>query len=95
VTFVHSHPVERGDVAARTGYVTFTARFPKVGLYRGWVQFKRYGSVRTYDFILPAEQRGSAGFVEGEPITVDPQSLVPDSGAADGAKRSPPNSVLE
>ncbi len=95
VTFVHSHPVERGDVAARTGYVTFTARFPKVGLYRGWVQFKWYGSVRTYDFILPAEQRGSAGFVEGEPITVDPQSLVPDSGAADGAKRSPPNSVLE
>jgi hypothetical protein len=48
VTFVHSHPDENGGL-------NFLSRFPKPGLYRGWLQFKRNGRVCTADFLFRAE----------------------------------------
>ena len=47
-TFVHSHPTGESSLE-------FLARFPKPGLYRGWLQFRRAGEVRTADFIFRAE----------------------------------------
>jgi hypothetical protein len=47
-TFVHSHPGEDGGL-------NFLARFPKPGLYHGWLQFKRGGRVWTAEFIFRAE----------------------------------------
>ncbi len=54
VTFVHSHPDERISGVGRDGTVPFLVRFPKPGLYRGWSQFQRQGSILTSDFILRA-----------------------------------------
>ena len=48
VTFVHSHPDEDGTLR-------FLSRFPKPGLYRGWLQFKRHGRIWTADFVFRAE----------------------------------------
>jgi hypothetical protein len=53
-TFVHSHPADDVE-AARDGRLRFLARFPKPGLYRGWVQIKRGGEVITKAFNLRAE----------------------------------------
>jgi hypothetical protein len=50
-TFVHSHPSE-GETTP--GTLRFLARFPKDGLYRGWVQVKRNGRILTADFVLQA-----------------------------------------
>jgi hypothetical protein len=50
VTFVHSHPSEKSvdpNIA-----LSFLVRPPKPGLYRGWLQFQRDGTVVTADFIL-------------------------------------------
>lgn len=52
-TFVHSHPDDRTPVPA--GTLPFLVRFPKPGLYRGWMQVQRSGKVQTADFILQAE----------------------------------------
>ncbi|MEO8026954.1 MAG: hypothetical protein ABI823_10790 [Bryobacteraceae bacterium] len=56
VTMVHSHPDERGAGPdfGKDGVVPFLSRFPKPGLYRGWAQFQRAGTVITADFILEA-----------------------------------------
>jgi hypothetical protein len=53
-TFVHSHPADDAE-GARDGRLRFLARFPKPGLYRGWVQIKRGGELITRSFILRAE----------------------------------------
>ena len=50
-TFVHSHPDESGPGESR---LRFLARFPKPGLYRGWVQFQRDGEVLTADILFHA-----------------------------------------
>jgi hypothetical protein len=55
VTFVHSHPDERLPGVGRDGNIPFLVRFPKPGLYRGWSQFQRNGSIHTSDFILDAQ----------------------------------------
>lgn len=52
-TFVHSHPDDRTPIPE--GTLPFLARFPKPGLYRGWVQFQRNGKVETAKFIVQAE----------------------------------------
>ena len=52
-TFVHAHPDENSRDAA-PGRLRFLARFPKAGLYRGWVQVQRGGKVLTADFLLQA-----------------------------------------
>lgn len=52
-TFVHSHPDDRTPAAP--GTIPFLARFPKPGLYRGWMQFKRNNEVKTAAFIVQAE----------------------------------------
>ncbi len=46
-TFVHSHPDETSSNNGRNGFLTFNARFPKSGIYRGWLQFQRSGKVST------------------------------------------------
>jgi hypothetical protein len=48
-TFVHCHP---GD----DGALRFLARFPKPGIYRGWLQVQRAGTVRTFAFTFHAEE---------------------------------------
>ena len=53
-TFVHSHPADDPE-GAHDGRLRFLARFPKPGLYRGWVQIKRGGELITTAFILRAE----------------------------------------
>jgi hypothetical protein len=56
VTFVHSHPDERLPNVGRDGNVPFLVRFPKPGLYRGWSQFQRHGTIHTSDFIVEASE---------------------------------------
>lgn len=55
-TFVHSHPDERTPGAGKDGVVPFLVRFPKGGLYRGWIQLKRGGKVSTFPYILEASE---------------------------------------
>ena len=45
---VHCHPGEDGTLS-------FLARFPKAGRYRGWLQFQRGGTIRTADFVFRTE----------------------------------------
>ncbi|MCW3097388.1 MAG: putative lipoprotein [Chthonomonadaceae bacterium] len=49
-TFVHSHPDESDPTNGHQGALTFLARFPKPGFYRGWLQFQRGGTVETATF---------------------------------------------
>jgi hypothetical protein len=53
-TFVHSHPDESDATNGKNGTITFLARFPKAGIYRGWMQFQRAGVVHTATFVLHA-----------------------------------------
>jgi hypothetical protein len=52
-TFVHSHPDENA-LELPAGSIRFLARFPKPGLYRGWLQIRRGGQVLTADILLQA-----------------------------------------
>jgi hypothetical protein len=54
-TFVHSHPDESNPTNGK-GAVTFLARFPKSGLYKGWLQFQRGGKVETASFVVQARE---------------------------------------
>jgi hypothetical protein len=58
-TFVHSHPDETNPTNGHDGTITFLARFPKPGFYRGWLQFQRGGTVETATFTweVRAEKR--------------------------------------
>jgi hypothetical protein len=58
-TFVHSHPDEIDPVNGHNGTLTFLARFPKPGFYRGWLQIQRAGKVITTAFTweVPAQKR--------------------------------------
>jgi hypothetical protein len=49
-TFVHCHPDETDPNNGHNGSLTFLARFPKPGFYRGWLQFQRGGKVETATF---------------------------------------------
>jgi hypothetical protein len=49
-TFVHSHPDETDAANGHNSAITFLARFPKPGFYRGWLQFQRGGKVETAAF---------------------------------------------
>jgi hypothetical protein len=51
-TFVHSHPSEGSQQSANGGLFAFEARFPKAGIYKGWLQFKRMGRVVTLTFVV-------------------------------------------
>ena len=51
-SFVHSHPDESDPKNGKTGYLTFLARFPKPGIYKGWVQFQRKGVVNTLSVVM-------------------------------------------
>jgi len=53
-TFVHSHPDELDTANGTNGRLTFLARFPKPGRYRGWVQIQRAGVVETGAFTVAA-----------------------------------------
>jgi hypothetical protein len=49
--YVHAHP--SGDAkSAPDGRVAFEAHFAKPGLYKGWGQFQRSGTILTVPFIL-------------------------------------------
>jgi hypothetical protein len=53
-TFVHCHPDEADPNNGKTGQITFNARFPKLGVYRGWLQFQRADKVETAAFTVAA-----------------------------------------
>ncbi len=36
----------------RSGVMTFLVRFPKPGIYKGWMQFKRNGQIATLPFVV-------------------------------------------
>lgn len=52
VSFVHSHTDETDPMNGKNGSLTFLGRFPKAGLYRGWLQFQRGGQVHTATFVV-------------------------------------------
>ena len=56
ITLVHSHPDERQPDVGHNGAIPFLVRFPKPGIYRGWSQFQRNGSILTSDFIVEASE---------------------------------------
>jgi hypothetical protein len=57
--FVHSHPEPGDEQASRDGRLIFQARFPRAGVYKGWVQFQRLGQLFTLPFVLRvAEKQG-------------------------------------
>jgi len=47
--FVHAHP---DDGSAKSNKVAFGAHFPNAGIYKGWGQFKRVGTVHTIPFVI-------------------------------------------
>jgi hypothetical protein len=47
-TFVHAHPDDSGTL-------TFLTRFPKPGLYRGWLQYQTSGQLHTLTLTLHAD----------------------------------------
>jgi hypothetical protein len=51
VTFVHAHADE---LSSEAGRLRFLARFPKLGVYKSWLQFKRQGQVVTAEFTFTA-----------------------------------------
>ena len=51
-TFVHSHPEERQESSAKEGALMFQVRFPKPGIYKGWVQLQRSGKVSSLPFVV-------------------------------------------
>jgi hypothetical protein len=55
-TFVHSHPDETDPQNGREGRITMMARFPRPGLYRGWLQFQRSGKIVTLPFAVTAKE---------------------------------------
>lgn len=55
-TFVHSHPDESDPQNGKNGSLTYLARFPRPGIYRGWVQFQRAGQVQTFPFTVRATE---------------------------------------
>lgn len=55
-TFVHSHPDEADPRNGRNGTLTFLSRFPKPGIYKGWVQFQRGGTIHTMPFVVRATE---------------------------------------
>lgn len=59
ITLVHSHPDELSDESAKTGSIRFLARFPKAGIYRGWLQLKREGVIETGSLIFRANDAAS------------------------------------
>jgi hypothetical protein len=48
--YVHAHPVE--GKADRPNVVSFRARFPQAGLYKGWGQFRWKDTVRVLPFVV-------------------------------------------
>jgi hypothetical protein len=59
-TFVHTHPQEVIPPAGqpKPHALHFYTRFPKPGLYKGWVQFERAGEVHTAPFVLRVAPEG-------------------------------------
>ncbi len=57
-TFVHCHPDETDPTNGHKGSITFNARFPKAGVYKGWIQFQRDGKVSTAAFVVRASAKG-------------------------------------
>ena len=53
-TFVHCHPDETDPASGHNGTLTFLARFPRPGVYKGWVQFQRAGKIVTLPFVVRA-----------------------------------------
>ena len=57
-TFVHCHPDETDPMNGHKGSLTFNVRFPKAGVYKGWIQFQRAGKVSTAAFVVRATAKG-------------------------------------
>lgn len=51
-TLVHAVPDAAGPRSGRNGNLTFLARFPRAGIYRGWVEFRRGGIVHAIPFAV-------------------------------------------
>lgn len=53
-TFAHAHPDEREPGAGGGGRIPFLVRLPRLGRYKGWLQFQRGGRVETLEVALEA-----------------------------------------
>lgn len=51
--YVHAHPLNENS--AQGGGVEFMAHFPKPGVYKGWGQFQRSGTVFTIPFVVAVD----------------------------------------
>lgn len=51
--YVHAHPLNENS--AQGGGVAFMAHFPKPGVYKGWGQFQRFGTVFTIPFVVAVD----------------------------------------
>ena len=56
-TFVHSHPDEADPTNGHNGTLTVLARFPKAGLFKGWLQVQRSGKVITLPFVVEVKSK--------------------------------------
>ena len=53
-TFVHSHPDETDPNNGKIGQITFNARFPMPGAYRGRLKLQRGGRFETATLTVAA-----------------------------------------
>lgn len=51
-TLVHAFPDETDPRHGRSGNLVFLVRFPKAGIYRGWMQIQRRGTVHALPFAV-------------------------------------------
>jgi len=56
-TLVRSVPDAADPRNGRSGVMTFLVRFPKPGIYKGWMQFKRNGQIATLPFVVRVNEK--------------------------------------
>ncbi|MDX1933216.1 MAG: FixH family protein [Capsulimonadales bacterium] len=59
-TFVHSHPDESDPKNGTNGKLTFLVRFPRSGIFKGWLQCQRANEIRTLPFVVRVQGKAAS-----------------------------------